>query len=87
MKARSPWPGAVGARPFAAVWPWLHSASLALLSLPIIEVVACSPARPNSDSLSLVLLPRGDVELVDVGNGCLTHHVAVRSGETGCAMM
>lgn len=79
--------GTVGARSYAAVWPRLHSASLALLSLPINGVVACAPARPNSDSLSLVLLPRGDVQLVDVGKRCLTHHVPVRSGETGCAMM
>lgn len=86
-ESQEPLAGAVRARPCAAVWPWLHSASLALLSLPIIGVVACSPARPNSDSLSLVLLPRGDVQLMDVGNRCLTHHVPVCSGEMGCAMM
>lgn len=81
---QKPLAGVVGAQ--SCVWPWLHSASLALLSLPIIGVVACAPTRPSSDSLSLVLLPR-DVQLVDVGNLCLTHHVPVHSGEMGCAMM
>lgn len=85
-ESQKPLAGAVGAQPCAAVWLWLHSASVALLSLPIIGVVACAPARPNSDSLSLVLLPRV-VQLVDLGNWCLTHHVPVHSGKMGCAMM
>lgn len=86
-ESQNPLAGAVGAQLCAAVWPWQHSASLAYLSLPIIGVVACAPARPKSDFLSLVLLPRGDVQLVDVGSRCLTHHVPVCSGEMGCAMM
>lgn len=49
-ESQKPLAGAVGAR--SRVWPWLHSASLALLSLPIIGVVACAPTRPSSDSES-----------------------------------
>lgn len=45
------------------------------------------PLKDPIVTLSFVLLPRGVVQLVDVGNWCLTHHVPVHSGETGCAMM